>query len=565
MPSPYGNPLAAVFGAVKSLLTEPIFKGVFTSLLAEPAVKQRSRQMADESVGDFLKRRFGIAAADNLASALFHGVYAGDIYQLSARTCLPLLWYLESRDHKSGSIILDQAQLLIADQKLVSMLDFRFRTSIPDDGLWLRDLMPVWQSLQDSGPRSAIYTLAGGLGSITDRLVNILHQQKNVEVHLNTNLQSLSLSNDSKSPRPLIQLQRPSSHTATDSFDYVVSTLRPGTMAHLLANGDSPSQTTLRGSGSPFERVDKAATVMVVNLYYDSEKLIPEQYAGFGYLIPRSVALEQNPERALGVLFGSMSSGPRGPGVQQGSLQPSEEMMKKRRDSIRNIREHYTKESPNRPKHLQEMRSKIDSLHDEKPSFLYEKTLADEEYATVNVERQQKALEDCADTLINYPSPSPLQGQDTARGTKITVMLGGHWWNGWGDSDFPDEQEGIEMAKRVLLRHLKISEQPAVAKARLQRDCIPQYPVGYRDHMAKIHKDLLIDPFKGRVKLAGPWWQGAVGVNDCIRKARETAFAIQHKWDDRTGLEDFVGKEKWLLIDKRTGLASLDPACEGWE
>lgn len=556
MPSPYGNPVAAVFGAVKSLLTEPIFKGVPTSLLAEPTVRQRSRQMADESVGDFLRRRFGIAAADNLASGLFHGIYAGDIYQLSARTCLPLLWYLESRDHKSGSIILDQAELFMAGQKLTSMLDFRFRTSVPDDAVMLRDMLPGWQFSLDFGRRSAMYTLAGGLGSITDRLVDILHQQKNVKVLLNTDLQSLSLSKDSKSPRPVIQLQRPASHTAPTSFDYVVSTLRPGTMAHLLANGNSPSQPILRGS--TFERVDKAATVMVVNLYYDSEKLIPEQYAGFGYLIPRSVALDQNPERALGVLFGSMSSGPRGPGVQQGSLQPSEELMKKRRDYVQRITKHFTKEFPKHKKQLEELRSKNESMDAENTAFHHE-------IATIDAERRQKALEDGAETLINYPSPSPLQGQDTARGTKITVMLGGHWWNGWADSDFPDEQEGIEMATRVLLRHLQISEQPAVAKARLQRDCIPQYPVGYRDHMAKIHNDMLIDLFKGRVKVAGPWWQGAVGVNDCIRKAKETALAIQHKWDDKTGLEDFVGKEKWLLIDKRTELASIDPMCEGWE
>ena len=556
MPSPYGNPLAAIFGAVKSLLTEPIFKGVPSSLLAEPMVKQRSRQMTDESVGDFLRRRFGIAAADNLASGLFHGIYAGDIYQLSARTCLPLLWYLESRDHKSGSIILDQAELFMAGQKLTSMLDFRFRTSIPDDAVVLRDMLPGWQFSLDFGLRSAMYTLAGGLGSITDRLVGILRQQKNVKVHLDTNLQSLSLSKDSRSPQPVIQSQRPSSDTASTVFDYVVSTLRPGAMAKLLAVGDQRSQMTERNS--VFMSVDKAATVMVVNLYYKSEQLIPQQYAGFGYLIPRSVALDQNPERALGVLFGSMSSGPRGPDVQQRSLPPSEELMKQRRDHIEKITEHFTKEFPKHKKQMEELSSRVDPRDAEQTAFHHRMAILD-------AERRQKALEDGAETLINYPSPSPRLGQDTASGTKLTVMMGGHWWDGWADSDFPDEQEGIEMAKTVLLRHLKVTEQPVIAKARLQRDCIPQYPVGYRDFMAKIHKDPLIDQFKGRVKVAGPWWQGAVGVNDCIRRAKETALAIQHKWDDKTGLEDFVGNEKWLLVDKRTGLASIDPMCDGWE
>lgn len=42
---------------------------------------------------------------------------------------------------------------------------------------------------------------------------------------------------------------------------------------------------------------------MVVNLYYRSTAILPEQ--GFGYLIPRSIPFAQNPERALGVVFDS--------------------------------------------------------------------------------------------------------------------------------------------------------------------------------------------------------------------------------------------------------------------
>lgn len=44
------------------------------------------------------------------------------------------------------------------------------------------------------------------------------------------------------------------------------------------------------------------ATVMVINLYYPDTSLPIE---GFGYLIPRSVPFEQNPEFALGVVFDS--------------------------------------------------------------------------------------------------------------------------------------------------------------------------------------------------------------------------------------------------------------------
>ncbi len=551
MPSPYGNPFLAIFGAVSSLLTEPIFKGLPTSLLAEPTVARRPDRLSDESVGAFLRRRFGVAAADNLASALFHGIYAGDIYQLSARTCLPMLWYLECRDPDGGGIILEQADLFLKGQKLTPLLDFTFRNLNPNVIESIRESYHPWQFLRELGLRSAMYTLAGGLGRIITQLIDKLQELNNVDLYLEADVQSLALSKDGKAPRPIVRFQGPSSDTARADFDYVVSTLRPGTLAKLLTKSDHQSQTVFRDR--TFESVDKAATVMVVNLYYESSTIIPQQYAGFGYLIPRSVALDQNPERALGVIFSSMSSGPRGPDIQQRSVPPSEELLKMRRDSVESLE----KASAKHMGEIEELRSKTDLDAAKNAALLSESTTLDDH-------QREKTLKDVAETFINYPSQPPLLGQDTASGTKLTVMLGGHWWDGWTDSDYPDEQEGIEMAKRILQRHMNIDAQPTVAKARLQRDCIPQYPVGYRDHMANIHNDVLIDQFKGRVKVAGPWWQGAVGVNDCIRRAKETALAIEHQWDARTGLEDFVGEEKWLLIDKRTGSPTIDRMCKGW-
>lgn len=53
--------------------------------------------MTDETVGSWLERRVDKRIADNLISALFHGIYAGDIWQLSAKTLLGLAWQLEGR------------------------------------------------------------------------------------------------------------------------------------------------------------------------------------------------------------------------------------------------------------------------------------------------------------------------------------------------------------------------------------------------------------------------------------------------------------------------------------
>lgn len=181
---------------------------------------------------------------------------------------------------------------------------------------------------------------------------------------------------------------------------------------------------------------------MVVNLYFSQADLIPGR--GFGYLIPRTIPYDQNPELALGVVFDS-------------------------------------------------------------------------------------------DVSV---------GQDTVPGTKVTVMLGGHWWDGW--DVHPDEDEGAMMAKAVLKRHLGITEEPKVVRVALQKNCIPQYTVGHDDRMAETSR-LLEERFEGRLRVAGSSYTG-VGLNDCVRAARDVVDGLLDG-TGKTGLESFVGGRKWVWID----------------
>ena len=176
---------------------------------------------------------------------------------------------------------------------------------------------------------------------------------------------------------------------------------------------------------------------MVVNLFFSNPNILPVH--GFGYLLPRSVPFEQNPERALGVVFDS-------------------------------------------------------------------------------------------DATI---------GQDDVPGTKVTVMLGGHWWD---DFDaYPDEDEGASMAKALLKRHLGIYEEPRAIRVSLQRNCIPQYGVGHEARMEDA--SLRLESFKGRLRVAGNSYTG-VGLNDCIRAARDVVKGLVDG-TGTTGLESFVGGKKW--------------------
>lgn len=181
---------------------------------------------------------------------------------------------------------------------------------------------------------------------------------------------------------------------------------------------------------------------MVVNLFYSNPNILPVR--GFGYLLPRSVPFEQNPERALGVVFDS-------------------------------------------------------------------------------------------DATI---------GQDDVPGTKVTVMLGGHWWD---DFDaYPDEDEGASMAKALLNRHLGIDEEPRAIRVGLQRNCIPQYGVGHEARMEDA--SLRLESFNGRLRVAGNSYTG-VGLNDCIRAARDVVKGLVDG-TGKTGLESFVGGKKWSWLKR---------------
>lgn len=173
---------------------------------------------------------------------------------------------------------------------------------------------------------------------------------------------------------------------------------------------------------------------MLVNLYFRNSSLLPVR--GFGYLIPRSVPFDQNPEYALGVIFDS----------------------------------------------------------------------------------------------------DAMSGQDTAAGTKITVMFGGHWWDGW--HAFPDKADAKIMAQTVLARHLGITEDPECVNVAFQKDCIPQYIVGHKAILRKAQSEIT-EAYGGKVFVAGSAY-GGVGVNDCVRSAMDVAFGLRYSNHLGAGLRRFI-------------------------
>lgn len=136
-------------------------------------------------------------------------------------------------------------------------------------------------------------------------------------------------------------------------------------------------------------------------------------------------------------------------------------------------------------------------------------------------------------------------GQDDIPGTKLTVMLGGHWWQGW--TELPHEEEGAAMAQAVIRRHLGVAEEPVASRVSVQKDCIPQYTVGHSHRMVQAHKNIRSE-FASKLTVAGSSYTG-VGVNDCIRSAWDAAECIIDGIGG-TGLEQFASTKSWALMPK---------------
>lgn len=436
-------------------MTEPIFKTVMFGGITEFWKAPRSDDIEDESIADFFSRRVSKEMVDRIMSGVIHGIYAGDVNQLSAKSLFPTQW----RDElEAGSVIAGLARSR-ADGMEVTKREASF---IQEMKTYQWDPL-----LKATLAMSTVWTLKDGLGQLVDSLARHLVKNGNVEFKTSSPVESIALPQGSDR----IQIQVKGSGQ-TNEYTHAISALSP---AHLSA--------THKGS-TPLIPTIPTVTVMTVNLYYRTPGLHPE---GFGYLIPQATPFENNPERALGVVFDDAYS-PGSEDVDQSSwnVADRDELMKQR-----------------------------------------------EQGRLINVN-------DFA--WYNMPEDPVRQDLVEKRGSKMTVMLGGHWWSDW--PAYPDEQQGLELAKSVLQRHLGITEEPEAWQVNLQRDCIPQYTVGHEKRLKTAHNNISRE-FKGKLRVAGNWMSG-VGVNDCLRSAWDVVGSLKVNRPG-TGLEH-IGNEEYVRI-----------------
>ena len=193
------GPGSSLLQNISNVLSEPIFQGAVSGALSEVTKPRRPGDLQDESIGSFITRRFGSALADNIVSAVFHGIYAGDIYKLSARAIVPSLWAMEWRNNSIMKGLLDQA---FGGLQPVATSDLNMIETLRSQ--------PIMSEKLEIVKKSSVFTFKGGVGEIADRLEAKLDESDHVHILKNTDVGRVGLGSTSAGEK--VRLRSSSEH-----------------------------------------------------------------------------------------------------------------------------------------------------------------------------------------------------------------------------------------------------------------------------------------------------------------------------------------------------------------
>ncbi|KAK3063526.1 oxygen-dependent protoporphyrinogen oxidase, partial [Teratosphaeriaceae sp. CCFEE 6253] len=159
--------------------------------------------------------------------------------------------------------------------------------------------------LQETLLHNSVFTLKDGLQGLVDGLTRYLVGRGNVEFRTDSPVEAVELSQGGidvtarksvdASPAPGREGER--GDLATTTYRHAISTLFP---EHLSVATRPPMSHSRSLRHRPLIPTIAAVTVMTVNLYFPTPAQHPP---GFGYVIPSATPFDNNPERALGVVF----------------------------------------------------------------------------------------------------------------------------------------------------------------------------------------------------------------------------------------------------------------------
>ncbi|KAL1593920.1 oxygen-dependent protoporphyrinogen oxidase [Paraconiothyrium brasiliense] len=189
LPSPGDAP---DFWHIAELWRSGLLAGAPYALL-EPFRRQRLDSLKDESIGDFIERRFDKRLGTNLASAVMHGIYAGDIWKLSARTLLSQAWMLEGL---AGSIY--KGMIKIQQETPLTERVMLFHPHDLDVYKAIREEVKLDDAFRALLDESAMFTFENGMAELVMALKKNLENNGNVDFKFDSRVQNYRLAKENR-------------------------------------------------------------------------------------------------------------------------------------------------------------------------------------------------------------------------------------------------------------------------------------------------------------------------------------------------------------------------------
>lgn len=163
------HPSMGLWNNIWSILTEPVFRGLRTrDVLNDILGLQKMVPLdRDVSIGELVRNHLGSQVADDLVSAVIHGIYAGDVDKLSTDMIIP---HIRMSAVKHQSLVwgaMGAAEWYkLEDAELISR--------------WSKSTLPFSRELDVRLRMCSTFTFRGGMAQLPTRLAEVLKERDNV-------------------------------------------------------------------------------------------------------------------------------------------------------------------------------------------------------------------------------------------------------------------------------------------------------------------------------------------------------------------------------------------------
>lgn len=231
---------------------------------------RRSADVKDESIWDFIARRFGPDIADNFVDPLLKGICGGDVKKLSAASLLKVFYDAELTH---GSVV----------KKMMSRKKDAATLALENQ---FADLVKLREHFNPK--ELSVWKVDSGMSTLVDKLSERLSKDGSVRFMMKESVEKLEFQ---KTDNNQIKIQ---SNNSVENVDLVISSIYSKYLSDML----SSDHTKLKDLLNQIECVN----MVIVNLFY-KKNVLPVQ--GFGYLVPTKT---KSP--VLGCIFDSVFNKP---------------------------------------------------------------------------------------------------------------------------------------------------------------------------------------------------------------------------------------------------------------